>query len=298
MPAEYGYDPEGIELYGMDEPEGGDYMPDELYTDDGETIDAPKSWVEETLDALGKPFPRSAIKQRAGGGGMMLDYVDGATVIRRLNQAAKQWDFQILREWQEGDLIKAHGKLTIPGIGSREHIGVQVHSNRPGSEDMNTKGAVTDCLKKCSVLFGVGLELYGPDLEALAAQSLPTQAAYGVVASIPGTQQQPPQVHQTYTPSNSPRGPVTTLTAPQNAPQLPPMPAGYNGPSEKQLAWILGLEKNFEEGELQYHYDLEGIDRMNLTGGRGGTASRVIDLLNKLKNDRQQVEAEHGKVPY
>lgn len=118
------------------------------------------------LDKLRADFPREAIKQRAGGGGRSLSYVEGFTVIRRLNEACPAWDFAIVREWQDGNLLKAHVRLTIPGLGSREHVGVQVFGDRPGTEDVQAKGHITDALKKAATLFGVGLELYGPDYEA------------------------------------------------------------------------------------------------------------------------------------
>jgi hypothetical protein len=93
--------------------------------------------------------------------------------------------------------------------------------------------------------------------------------------------QYPQESHNSYSPS------VTTLTAPQNAPQLPPKPDGYNGATQKQLDWIASLERDVDEGELAYLYQVNEIDRMNLTGGRGGTASRVIDVLNARKKGTQ-----------
>jgi hypothetical protein len=116
-------------------------------------------------DALGKPFPPEAIKKRQGGAGKMLDYLDGATVIRRLNEATgNNWSFHVTRlEWH-GELLMATGELTIPGMGTRTGIGVQKVSER-GGEDL-VKGAATDSLKKSASLFGVGLQLYGDDIEA------------------------------------------------------------------------------------------------------------------------------------
>jgi len=116
---------------------------------------------------LTKPFPKNAIKQRQGGGGKMLDYVETHSVIHRLNEAtANCWDFKVTRFEQTGDLIIALGELTIPGLGTRTGTGVQKVTER-GGEDL-VKGAVSDCLKKAATLFGVGLELYGIDYENLA----------------------------------------------------------------------------------------------------------------------------------
>ncbi len=127
---------------------------------------------EELLAGLGKPFPPQAVKQRQGGGNRMLSYISGDTVIRRLNDVAKSWDFRIVSsEWTtmrqrgaEVPMFMVTGELTIPGLGTRSGIGVQM-INDNGGEDL-VKGAQTDALKKAAVSFGVGIELYGPDLEA------------------------------------------------------------------------------------------------------------------------------------
>jgi hypothetical protein len=119
------------------------------------------------LDKLTAAFPRAAIKQRAVQG-RQFDYVEGHTVIHRLNDATEnQWSMEIKsistidikEDWKQ---VTAHVALTIPGLGTREHIGIQdVHVKGP---DL-VKGAITDALKKAATLFGVGLELYGPDYE-------------------------------------------------------------------------------------------------------------------------------------
>jgi hypothetical protein len=97
---------------------------------------------DEMLRKLQEPFPREAIKQREGGRGKMLDYVEMHTVVRRLNAATGgTWDFAVLGEAREGDLLKATCRLSIPGLGSREHVGVQKVSDR-GGEDLH-KGADT-----------------------------------------------------------------------------------------------------------------------------------------------------------
>lgn len=124
--------------------------------------DQPESNVHELLSALMKPFPAQAIKQRQGGGNQMLSYVETETVIRRLNATVGTWDFRITEIKVIEQLVVVWGEMTIPGLGTRAGTGVQVLR---GGEDM-WKGAASDCLKKCATLFGVAIELYGPDLEA------------------------------------------------------------------------------------------------------------------------------------
>jgi len=129
------------------------------------------------LAELTKPFPKEAIKQRQGGGGRSFDYVPGHTVIHRLNAATEnQWSFRVIdittrtittqRDGRtfESTLMTATVELDIHGLGARQHMGVQM-VNDSGGEDL-VKGAITDALKKAATLFGVGLELYGPDVES------------------------------------------------------------------------------------------------------------------------------------
>lgn len=132
---------------------------------------------DDMTAALGEPFPATAHKTRSTSG-KSLTYVEGHVVIHRLIDATQnQWDFRVIsidsREVQGRDkqgnprtdlLMMATVELTIPGLGSRQHIGVQMVS--PGSGEDLVKGAITDALKKAATLFGVGLELYGPDYEA------------------------------------------------------------------------------------------------------------------------------------
>ena len=124
----------------------------------------------DMLKALGTPFPKNALKQRAGGGGKPFTYVETHTVIHRLNSATNgEWNFHVRETQWRGDLLIVLGELTIPGLGTRSGFGVQKVSDR-GGEDL-VKGAVSDALKKCATLFGTGLELYGSDYEAEAVES-------------------------------------------------------------------------------------------------------------------------------
>jgi hypothetical protein len=132
------------------------------------------------LEKLTEPFPLSAHKHRQLQG-KSLTYVEGHTVIHRLNAATgNAWSLEVKRidtvqlneDWRQ---VTAHVALTIPGLGTREHIGIQdVHVK---GADL-VKGAITDALKKAATLFGVGLELYGPDYEAgeVAPVSQPSRA--------------------------------------------------------------------------------------------------------------------------
>lgn len=142
------------------------------------------------ITKLTAPFPPNAIKKREGARGKMLDYVEAFTVIRRLNEATNyNWDFKLTRlEWHN-DLLMATGELSLPGMGTRTGIGVQKVSER-GGEDL-VKGASSDSLKKAATLFGVALELYGPDHEEVYQQAQERAAANVSKPSPNGTKPPP-----------------------------------------------------------------------------------------------------------
>lgn len=131
-------------------------------------------------EILMRPFAEEEIADRQIGGGRMANYVAGETVIRRLIEATgNQYNVSIKKverlPWPDrtdkktGELITqelwvSYVELTIPGLGTREHMGVQVIDIKAGAEDM-IKGVVTDALKKAATLFGVGLELYDKPMQ-------------------------------------------------------------------------------------------------------------------------------------
>jgi len=113
---------------------------------------------------LEKPFEPAQIRQRKGRNGM-LDYVEGHSVIHRLNEALEgQWSFEIMQHEIREDEVLVLAKLTAEGI-TKMNFGVsQVTRERDSgalvSLGDDLKAAGTDALKKCATFFGVGLHLY------------------------------------------------------------------------------------------------------------------------------------------
>lgn len=143
--------------------------------------------------ALSEPFPDSEIKTRPGAAKwghrdacqkrqcnetrdpdkhIQFSYVDARVVAQRLDDVLtpEGWDFQWTSEG--GDVV--HGKLIIGG-NIREDAGY------PNSDDdaEPIKSAVSDALKRCAVLFGVGRHLYednkGGTGRSSAPQTTPSQ---------------------------------------------------------------------------------------------------------------------------
>jgi hypothetical protein len=187
----------------------------------------------------------------------MLDYVDTATVIRRLNDATdNKWSFEMTKSeivgWGQGQLLIVYGALHIPDLGSRAGTGVQLLNVQAGEDTI--KGALSDCLKKCATLFGVGLELYGPDLEA---------------GELPTPRQQYP--------SGAPQSTQTSAWPNAGTQPFEPDP---NAATPKQQGFLMGqARKNgWTEGELhEYLKQMYGVESVKLLTKT--EASAVIDYV-------------------
>lgn len=109
--------------------------------------------TEINWGALAEPFPDNEVKQRPGPGGRSLSYVDARAVAQRLDDVLTPagWNFRASVEL--AGFVK--GTLTI-GESVREDFGY------PNSDDDAEpyKSAVSDALKRCAVLFGIGRHLY------------------------------------------------------------------------------------------------------------------------------------------
>jgi hypothetical protein len=121
-------------------------------------------------EILEKPFDPAQIKQRVGTYGNVLDYVEGHTVIRRLNDAFDgAWCFEILqhRILEETDEVLVLGKLTAGDV-VKCQFGSSKITRAEGTKEIisladDLKAAGTDSLKKCATMLGVGLYLYNGD---------------------------------------------------------------------------------------------------------------------------------------
>lgn len=202
----------------------------------------------EILKALGEPFPKTAVKQREGARGRRFDYIETHTCIHRLNSAAGAWDFRILNAEFRADLLIVQGELTIPGLGTRSGFGVQQVA--PGSGEDLVKGAASDCLKKCATLFGVALELYGPDYES---------------------------------------GEVSAPVAHQDSPRAMQAPRSGGGPSDKQMGLIRHLIRSLNLSEEQLNMYVEKEYKAPLDALPGRDVSNLIDRL-KAKVDSLATE--------
>jgi len=121
-------------------------------------------------DILEKHFGQEQIKQREGNFGKMLDYIEGHSVIQRLNDAFDaDWSFTIVRYdiLKETDEVIVQGELKAGNVVKMQFGSSKItHARKNGdiiSLGDDLKAAATDALKKAATLFGVGLHLYRND---------------------------------------------------------------------------------------------------------------------------------------
>ena len=115
-------------------------------------------------ELLEKPFTPAQIRQRKGRNGM-LDYVEGHTVIQRLNDALEgEWSFEIMHHEVREEEVLVVGKLSAGLVVKMAFGGSQVTRERESgglvSLGDDLKAAATDALKKCATFLGVGLHLH------------------------------------------------------------------------------------------------------------------------------------------
>jgi hypothetical protein len=119
----------------------------------------------ETLEA---PFPHDLVKTRPGAFGNSLSYIEGHTVIGRLNAAFDaNWSFEIISHEILEDEVLVCGKFRADTAGvikmafGSSRITRDNRTGNPTAIGDDLKAASTDALKKAATLLGVGLYLYG-----------------------------------------------------------------------------------------------------------------------------------------
>jgi len=169
--------------------------------------DSTEGYKEKAREVIKRPIPKHLIKQRDGGFGKKLDYIEGDTVIELLDEAfgAEGWSFQIVGKYivqsvpkfnkktnqmeEQPPYVEVHGRLIVPGFGVREQFGTKTLIGGASEQEGASKAAATDALKKCATLFGIGLELYGDkeNTESETETSSYSKSGYGSQSKSPST---------------------------------------------------------------------------------------------------------------
>lgn len=155
------------------------------------------------ITLLQKPFDN--VRSREGAGGKHFSYVAGGDILARILEATEgmfDWEIIDLRliEGQSkankrtGEVYTTppvwmvHGRLTLPGLGTRDGIGTAT-----AETEESPKSAETDAIKRAAVKFGVALQLYITDEQAAPIsgngkhrpQASPRQPAGGAISLPP-----------------------------------------------------------------------------------------------------------------
>ena len=119
-------------------------------------------------DILEAPFPPEAIKTRPGAYGGSLSYLEGHTVIGRLNEAfGGNWSFEVVTHEILDEEVLVLGRLRAESANvvkmsfGSSRITRDDRTKKPIAIGDDLKAAATDALKKSATLLGVGLNLYG-----------------------------------------------------------------------------------------------------------------------------------------
>jgi hypothetical protein len=141
-------------------------------------IPLPLQLTTAQIKFLARKTPPEFIKQRAGPGGIKLDYVEVGYVIDVLNQAfGWDWDFRITAEqigkvqvWVRGELaVRLGDHMVVKSQYGGANIKFNRQNNTPIGIADDLKAAASDCLKKCASMLGVAGDIYWRDLDQFPA---------------------------------------------------------------------------------------------------------------------------------
>ena len=222
-------------------------------------------------ELLERPFLPEQIRQRKGRNGV-LDYVEGHSVIQRLNEALEgAWSVEIVHHEIREEEVVVIGRLTAAdGVVKMAFGGSQVTRERESgaliSLGDDLKSAGTDALKKCATLLGVGLHLYAEKPIAGRGPAAPAR---------PAAAPRPPA----RTPTNGTR---PNAGEPGNG-QRPTNGYANGGATPRQLdaIWKVGRAKGLDPGAVE-HMALRVFNRRPDALTRE-EASNLIKELSNLK---------------
>jgi len=222
--------------------------------------------IEIPREVLERPFPPDAIKTRPGAFGNTLSYIEGHTVIGRLNDAFQSnWSFEITSHQilEEEVLVCGKFRANAAGVIKMSFGSSRItRDSRTGNaialgDDL--KAASTDALKKSATLLGVGLSLYGGNVQ----QAQPDERPFDEELRTP--------------PARAGNGQSSDVK-----------PQGNNGPNgngritNKQIKAIfaIGRQKNMTNEEIRSHS--RQIFQRNVDYLAKHEASQLIESLLDL----------------
>jgi hypothetical protein len=255
---------------------------------------------------LERPFEPAQIRQRKGRNGV-LDYVEGHTVIARLNEALDgAWSFEVTHHEIREDEVLVIGRLTAEGITKMAFGTSQVTREKGGGQVVSLgddlKAAATDSLKKCATFLGVGLHLYAD--KPLAGRAAAMRAGGpprppgppGTPPARPASSPSPPPSRPSPSNGNGARGGNgRAATPPAAPPSRDDAPGSTNGAgaatngeriTERQLDAILKIA--MAKGLKPVEIDAISLRAFNRKPAEL-TRAEASSLIKELSNLKRQV---------
>lgn len=157
----------------------------------------PTPFTERQIMQMIAPTPRNVVLKRPGKGGKDFDYIPGWWFKKKLNFTfGWMHDFEILGERIDGDFVTVKGKLVVKNskgqaLVTKTDFGghpIQYLKDGKGYVDISNdfKAAATDCLKRCAVQLGIGLDVYSKG-EYEGAKPADPQAPQSPASTKPAT---------------------------------------------------------------------------------------------------------------
>jgi hypothetical protein len=247
---------------------------------------------------LEHPFDPAQIKQRKGRNGV-LDYVEGHTVVARLNAALDgAWSFEVVAHEVRDHEVLVLGKLTAAGIVKMQFGASQVTRDRetraPISLGDDLKAAATDSMKKCATFLGVGLHLYAerplrPAASPPAWTGPLSRAVPDGGSSAPdrnGTDGGAPVVVPPPTPVPARPGGAPASPPPVPAVPTPAVATPYRGAAtarQIQTIWRIARAKGLDPGAVE-GMSLRAFNRKPdaLTTGEASALIRELSTMRRV----------------
>jgi|SRR5690349_7692729 len=227
-------------------------------------------------------FDRSQVKSFQGRGGMQLSYIPHPVIRRRLIDYGGDWSMSISDPIILGGAFVVTGHMTINGC-TRPGIGTEPVPSNPAMVADAIKMAESDCVKRCAMAHGIGLELWEGEEEDY-------KSAY---QSQPQAPAQQPQYRPAGTVNN---GGGNGYSQPRQS--APPANGNPDGITQAQVNFAKSLLQ--ERGYMSDggHTDLSPAENLarQMTGGNKGfmdldkrEASALIDRLKMLQPNGVQI---------
>ena len=118
----------------------------------------------DTLLALSQPIdPRhyKTIQRGKGDKAVSLSFIPWGVICKCLHSRAPQWNFEIQEVKELAGSVVVVGRLTIPCTDGLLHFSGTASEPIDGpSQAPPVESAASSCLRRCSALAGLGLDLY------------------------------------------------------------------------------------------------------------------------------------------